>query len=540
MRLSSKLSLAISISVLTMFVLVALAIYFEKKADTRLDDALNNLIPSVRDLNAATDSFVEMHAAANKTVLVLNAQEKNKVIESLQKSELEIRQALDRYEKNDIYDNEDLLRLRKDKEAFKHYANSVVEAIELESRPGGREQVIGKFLQGDVKNAAEGFLQAVREHMAYNVKIAADIQVEDSIASEKNKLLLASVAGVALILLSIIYVGVYRSIVGGLREIKSMIVGLNENKNFTMRHARNGKDEVSETCNSVNELVKNLHQSFTEMQASAETVIFSSKQVSESAQEVSSASSQQSEASASMAGTIEQMTVNANNISDRTHLARNLAQEAGMLASQGSATISQTIKDIREISRAVEKSGISIRELENYSSNVNTVVLVIKEIADQTNLLALNAAIEAARAGELGRGFAVVADEVRKLAERTSLSTQEISQTINAMREKSTSATEQMKIAEELARVGVSRADDADQAINKIGDATKNTVRMVEEISSAILEQGQSANDISHRIEDVVQMAEESSVAASEAARNAVSLLGLAQRQIGIIRQYTI
>ncbi|MBV8680255.1 MAG: methyl-accepting chemotaxis protein [Aquitalea sp.] len=540
MRLSTKLALAISISVLTMIILVVLAIFFEKQADRRLDDALNNLIPSVKDLNAATDAFVEMRTDANKTVLVLNEQEKDKVMESLQKSEQEIRQALDRYEKSDIYDNTDRSMLLRDKEVFGHYVKSVKEAIDLESHPGGREQAIARLLGGEVKKTAEGFLQAIREHVAYNVKIAADIQVEDNIASGRNKLLLSSVAGAALIVLSIIYVGVYRSIVGGLREIKSIIISLNENKNFTIRHARNGKDEVSETCNSVNELVKNLHHSFTEMQTSAETVIIASKQVSESAQEVSSASSQQSEASASMAGTIEQMTVNANNISDRTHLARNLAHEAGVLASQGSATISQTIKDIREISTAVEKSGISIRELENYSSNVNTVVLVIKDIADQTNLLALNAAIEAARAGELGRGFAVVADEVRKLAERTSVSTQEISQTINAMREKSTSATEQMKIAEELARVGVSRADDADQAINKIGDATKNTVRMVEEISCAILEQGESANNISHRIEDVVQMAEESSVAASEAAKNAVNLLGLAERQIGIVRQYTI
>ena len=106
-------------------------------------------------------------------------------------------------------------------------------------------------------------------------------------------------------------------------------------------------------------------------------------------------------------------------------------------AEEASDTCRRTMQDnittTHTLSDRLRASSEAINKIHMMSSQIESIVKTIADIADQTNLLALNATIESARAGESGRGFAIVADEIRELAIKTAKSTKEVSQTINLL-----------------------------------------------------------------------------------------------------------
>ncbi|NVO24044.1 methyl-accepting chemotaxis protein [Donghicola mangrovi] len=154
-------------------------------------------------------------------------------------------------------------------------------------------------------------------------------------------------------------------------------------------------------------------------------------------------------------------------------------------------TVSQSVEAASTLTaQSATKAGDAEQasvQLQQAAKQINGVVTLIDDIAKQTKLLSINAAIEAANAGVVGSGFKVLAGEIGKLAQRTSQSTQEISEQIELVLGAVDTSTEAMReISEMIAQVNQQSqtisvsAHQQKEATNAIAERMRRTSTNVE------------------------------------------------------------
>ncbi|OZS42815.1 methyl-accepting chemotaxis protein [Photobacterium sanguinicancri] len=299
---------------------------------------------------------------------------------------------------------------------------------------------------------------------------------------------------------------------------------------LTVRIHYDGKDEVAELVNNVNQFISKLHATISDTISSIHQLEAITGQLSESRQDTSRFTAEQQSNIQQVTLSVGEMLQTVSHVADYASQASEQANDANTKAEDGFTVVQQTVNVINVLSDDVRKIATVIDKLEQDTTNVDAILSTIKGIADQTNLLALNAAIEAARAGEQGRGFAVVADEVRTLAARTQQSTEEIQVVLGELQVASKSAVEAMHQGLRQTEDGVSSAATAGESLRSITDKVAGITVVNDQIASATEEQHQTSLIIQEQLQEFNRSAEQVSSSSDR--------LGIASEQlVGVVEQ---
>lgn len=270
-------------------------------------------------------------------------------------------------------------------------------------------------------------------------------------------------------------------------------------------------NEVHVIGNAFNRMAENMRRLVGGVATTAGLVGQAAGELQQAAQAALESSEKASQSASGIASSVEELSVSVTHVAENADHAADISGAAKRVTDSGRRVVGGTMQELQRVAGDIADSAAMIESLGERSKQISNVVGVIREIAEQTNLLALNAAIEAARAGEQGRGFAVVADEVRKLAERTSLSTQEIANTVTAILAETQGAVERMQSVSANMDGSVSMAREADSALATIDQHALETVSVVQGIAASTREQSAASHEIARLVEQIAEMAESSS-----------------------------
>ncbi|MCG3758701.1 methyl-accepting chemotaxis protein [Vibrio cincinnatiensis] len=299
-------------------------------------------------------------------------------------------------------------------------------------------------------------------------------------------------------------------------------------------------NEFARVSTHINSLANNLHDILMKLNEASDNLTITANSNQSTSQSAQDKLNNQREQTANVATAMTEM---AHSVQEVAHSAQNslhMVQQVESASESGRQVMSNNISTINQLEARLHDSVNAVGELHKMSSQIGSILDVIRNIAEQTNLLALNAAIEAARAGEQGRGFAVVADEVRVLAQRTTESTSEIETMISNLQASSGTASKVIETCMQDMEQSVEQASSANSAMEEIQALIIEISQMSTHISQAAAEQSETTSSIARSIEDINHIADESYKAMNQIAQTSENLTQLANQQGQLVHRFKL
>jgi len=508
MTIAKRLYALILAVIVGLAALAGFNIYEMDRVYTAASYASVNSVPSLLTLNEAFVPFTQMRTAVWQHMASKDAARRSALENDIQQARAAVGKALDKYEKENLSDEQDKALLATDRATLLRY-------------DGVRDKVLALSKAGELDAARDllmanqpiikQLVDALEVHLRYNESLANKGAADGAAAIGNARWIsigmalavTALVAGMGLLLARRIAASL-ASAIGVARTIAS--------GDLSTRISATSQDEVGQLMTAMAEMSDSLVRIVAEVRSGTETINTASGEIAAGNLDLSARTEQQAGSLEETASAMEELTATVRQNSDNARQAQQMAVSASDKAAHGGEVMGDVIRTMEAI--------------DSSSSKIADIIGVIDGIAFQTNILALNAAVEAARAGEQGRGFAVVATEVRNLAHRSAAAAKEIKALIS-------DSVEQVGQGGKLVR-------QAGAAMTEVVDTVRSVTDIVSEISAASVEQSTGIEEINRAITQMDEVTQQNAALVEEAAAASQSLQEQAGNLAAVVSAFTL
>ncbi|MGC9458969.1 methyl-accepting chemotaxis protein, partial [Vibrio genomosp. F10] len=156
-------------------------------------------------------------------------------------------------------------------------------------------------------------------------------------------------------------------------------------------------NEFSRVSGHINSLADNLHNVLVELNDASDNLTSTANTNQATSSHAQGQLSSQREQTSNVATAMTEMAHSVQEVAQSAQSSQKMVQQVETASDSGRQIMSTNISTINQLESRLNESVDAVGELQKMSSQIGSILDVIRNIAEQTNLLALNAAIEAAR-----------------------------------------------------------------------------------------------------------------------------------------------